>query len=238
MIYLDKVTDNPRVLGRPQALLDRADCFIGKGRYALLSRSPESHKPLIDLLARLRPPTSGAVVHGAKVSWPIGRQGFARGKATGVRLLQLICALYGLPQQESQHFVADLLTTPELLKRPAELWPIYMRLEFVLAAGLLPDFDVYIVDAPLPVEKSRFSRLWYALFEQRIVGRTLLLSTYRADQAADFCRSALVLEQGALTVAHDLEGCLKRYPPRQPHRDAGMAGADMMENVAGEQLGI
>jgi capsular polysaccharide transport system ATP-binding protein len=185
MIHLNGVTDEPSAFGSRQRLLVNVDLDIPAGRYALLSPVPELHRQIIDVLCRLRPPSQGFVKHGGRVSWAIGRQGFIRGKANGLHMIQFVCEMYELDADATVEFVADIISDPNSLTKPMEHWPLYVRQEFSFALALAPAFDVYVIEGAMPFEPCRFTRLWLALFEERLVGRTLVFSSYRQNQMAD-----------------------------------------------------
>jgi capsular polysaccharide transport system ATP-binding protein len=226
MISLHGVTDTPGIFGAEQSLLLGVNLTIPQGRYALLSRKPEFHRAIIDVISGLRPPRVGFIAHSGLVSWPIGRQGFVRGKATGLRMIEFISSIYGMKPTPCVELVADLLTSPEYLPRPMENWPLYVRQEFSCALALAPDFDVYVTDGAIPFEPCRFTNLWLALFEERLVGRTLLLSTYRYQQMMDYCVKGLVYEQHDLRIDDNLERCIHHYPPRRSRSESLDVGED------------
>jgi len=239
MIHLNGVTDEPYAFGSRQQLLLNADLDIPVGRYALLSPTPELHRQIIDVLCRLRPPRHGFVKHDGRVSWAIGRQGFIRGKASGLRMIELVCELYELDVDATVEFVADLISDPKFLARPMEHWPLYARQEFSFALALAPAFDVYVIEGAMPFEPCRFTRLWLALFEERLVGRTLIFSSYRQNQMADYCFKGLVYERSALRIEDDLDQCLVKFPPRRSRSESGSAGDDLFGSGFGEgQLGL
>jgi len=239
MIQLNRVTDAPLLFGTRHELLVDSDLSIPQGRYALLSRRPEFHRALIDLIAGLRPPRIGLVEHYGLVSWPTGRQGFVRGKATGLRMIEFICAAYGIEPKPCVELVGDLLTSPEYLARRMEDWPLYMRQEFSFALALAPDFDVYIIEGAIPFEPCRFTRLWLALFEERLVGRTLLLSTYRQNQMSDYCTRGLIYEQNGLRIEDDIDECIRRFPVRRSRNESNSAGEEQIDDdVGGEEFDL
>lgn len=233
MINLIDVCDTPRLFGARPALLTHATVNIAQGRYALLSRQPELHRAMLDVIAGLRPPRHGRVRHTGLVSWPLGRQGFVRGRATGLRMIELVCDLYGIAAEPATDFVGDLLTSPQYLTEAMEHWPQHVRQEFSFALGLVPAFDLYVIEGAIPFESCRFTRLWLALFEERIVGRTLILSTYRQNQIADYCTKGLIYEHESLRVDDDLDGCLVRFPVR-PQRAEGAAASEDFAYADGE----
>jgi capsular polysaccharide transport system ATP-binding protein len=239
MISLIDVSDSPKVFGSHLKLFSHADLDLPQGRYALLSRTPELHRSVIDVLAGLRPPREGFVKHHGLVSWPLGRQGFVRGKASGLHLIRFVASLYGLDSELVIELVADLLTSPEHLARPMEHWPLYTRQEFSFALALAPAFDVYVIEGAIPFEPCRFTRLWLALFEERLVGRTLILSTYRQNQLADYCTKGLVYERSGLRIEEDLDESIRRYPARRSRSESADAGETLPTDAfAGGEFGL
>jgi capsular polysaccharide transport system ATP-binding protein len=224
MISLHNVSDSPTLFGSTTPLLAGVDLEIPQGRFALLSHTPEVHRTVIDVLAGLRPPKQGFVQHKGLVSWPLGRQGFVRGKTSGAHMIKLVSSLYRVDYDLCFELVADLLTSPEHLARPMEHWPLYTRQEFSFALALAPEFDVYVIDGALPLESCRFTRLWLALFEERLVGRTLILSTYRQKQMADYCTKGLIYERSSLRIDDDLDECIRQFPARRSRSESGDAG--------------
>jgi len=220
-------------------LLSDVTLDIPIGRYALLSRTPEFHRPVIDVLCRLRPTRHGFVSHDGRVSWPIGRQGFIRGKATGLRMIEFVCALYGCDADAAVELVADLISNPEYLSRPMEHWPLFVRQEFSFALALAPAFDVYVIEGAIPFEPCRFTRLWLALFEERLIGRTLLLSTYRQNQMADYCLKGLVYERSSLRIDDDLDASIRRFPARRSRSESAAGGEEgFSDSFPGGQFGV
>ncbi|MFC4275360.1 ATPase [Achromobacter aloeverae] len=227
MIHLNGVTDEPHAFGSRQPLLSNVDLDIPVGRYALLSPTPELHRQVIDVLCRLRPPREGYVWHEGNVSWAIGRQGFIRGKASGMDMIEFACEMYEIDADATIELVTDLVSDPKFLGRPMEHWPLYVRQEFSFALALAPAFDVYVIEGTIPFEPCRFTRLWLALFEERLVGRTLIFSSYRQNQMADYCFKGLIYERSTLRIEDDLDQCIRKFPPRRSRSESGGAGDDV-----------
>jgi capsular polysaccharide transport system ATP-binding protein len=224
MIELTNVTDEPHIFGEHRLLLDGANLTLPQGRYALLSSSPEIHPALIDILAGLRPPGHGSVRHDALASWPIGRMGFVRGKLSGFQLTKFVCSLYGLDSLACLDFLSGIMTAPEFLPKRVAEWPAYVRQEYMFALALAPDFQIFFIDHVIPIEESRFSRLWVSLFEEILVGKTLVMSNYRKDQLMDYCTKALIYEHGTFRIDDDLEQCVQRYTLRQSRAEQSDGG--------------
>ena len=222
--FLD-VSDAPHVYGEEISLLADLNFHLPAGRYALLSRTPEYHQPLVDLLAGLRPPGRGRVSVSGTISWPIGRQGFLRGRASGLDFIRLVSAIHQVNADQAEDLVTLLVSRPDLLERSVIKWPLHVRQEFTFALALVPDFDIYVIDGAIPFEPTRFTRLWQALFEERLVGKTLVLSSYRPQQMLDYCAKALVYEERGLLIDDDLEACIERFPLRPSREDSTGSGA-------------
>jgi capsular polysaccharide transport system ATP-binding protein len=229
MIDLFSVSDECEVYGSEVALFDDVDFRIPPGRYALLARNPAYRTLVMDIIGGLRPPRHGWVNIVGSVSWPIGRVAMLRSKATGLDFIHLVADQYGIDRNYAGEFVTLMMSRPDYLDKALYVWPHYVRQELNFALGLVPEFDIYLVDAMIPSEDSRFTRLWQSLFEQRLVGKTLILSTQRPKQMLDYCAKALVYEAGQLEIVDDLEQCLERFPVRTAREVVGdmtNAGAD------------
>jgi len=238
MIHLNGVTDEPYAFGSRQPLLLNADLDIPVGRYALLSHSPELHRQIVDVLCCLRPPRRGFVKHDGVVSWAIGRQGFIRGKANGLSIIDFVSEMYEIDPDATHELVADLVSDPKCLAKPMEHWPLYARQEFSFALALAPAFDVYVIEGSIPFEPCRFTRLWLALFEERLIGRTLIFSSYRQNQMADYCLKGLIYERSALSIEDDLDQCISRFPPRRSRSESGTGDDGFGGGFEEGQLGL
>lgn len=221
MIALEHVVDTPMVGGTPYPIALDITMTLPVRRYAVVSPDPIARKPAIDLFAGLRPPSSGRVVRGGSCSWPIGRAGFVRGKLSGRQIVALISRLYHLDYRFCIYLVESMLTLPEYLDEFVEHWPATARQELGYILPLLPTFDIYVVDGTFPYRKDRFTLLWRALFEQRIDGRTLLLSTVRKSEVDEFCDTALILNQGLIEIESQLDEVLRKFPLRPDINDTG-----------------
>jgi capsular polysaccharide transport system ATP-binding protein len=222
MINLVSVSAQTEVYGQDVAVFADADFHLPPGRYALLSANPEYHRAVIDVLAGLRMPRRGQVTISGSISWPIGRNALARGKANGIDLINLVADLYDLDRAYAGDLVTMLVSRPDYVAEPLETWPPHVQREFMFALALVPEFDIYVIDAPIPYEESRFTRLWQALFEERLVGKTLILSSPRQKQLLDYCAKGLIHERAGLKIEHDLEQCIERFPAQPTREELGV----------------
>jgi capsular polysaccharide transport system ATP-binding protein len=218
MIDFLNVSDELTVHGHTSYLFDQLNFHLPPGRYALLSLTPQFRRPVMDVLAGVRPPRRGQVVFAGPISWPVGRNGVASGKASGSDAIRLISTIHDLDRHRAAELVALLVSRPDYLEQPFNTWPQYVKQEFIFALVLLPPFDIYIIDGAIPFHESRFTRMWQSLFEDRLVGKTLILSSPRPKQMLDYCTKGLIYEDLGFSIKDDLETCIEGFPT-QPERE-------------------
>ena len=225
MIDLLSVSDEVIVYGQTTHLFDHLDFHLEPGRYALLSSTPELRRSVLDVLAGIRPPRRGQVLISGSASWPIGRNGIASGKASGNDVIELIAAIHDLDRHQASELIGLLVSRPDYLDRPFYTWPQYVKQEFNFALALLPQFDIYIIDGAIPFDESRFTRMWQSLFEDRLVGKSLILATPRQKQMLDYCTKALIYEGMDFTIEDDLEASIEQYPAHQAREELGVTAS-------------
>jgi capsular polysaccharide transport system ATP-binding protein len=226
MIALQNVSDHVISNRRRLNLLDRASIDIPVGRYALLTAAPLVRRPLVDLLCGARSPHGGSIVRDVRTSWAIGRTSLARGQMVGSDLLGMFCRIYDLDRCQSETFLREMVDDKSLFEMRAEEWSPVVRAEFAQALALLPRFDAYITDGNVLFSSGRFGILWRQLFEQRIAGRTLIISSLHPANFFAFCDKALIVDGGTLSIVDALDEALDRYPPRAPVRESAGRGED------------
>ena len=235
MITFHRVTDRPASLHVDAPVLLNASAIIPAGRYALLATDNAVRRPVLDLITGSRAPARGRVNRQGLSSWAIGRGAFIRGRSTGEQLVRMIARLYHLDGRLCEGVVRDMLTSPERLPEPIERWDSASRQEFGHVLALLPSFDIYVIDGAIPSRKGSFTSLWNVLVRQRIMGKTLILSTVRAPEAMEFCDKALIVDNGRIRISEELEQALADYPPR-PFLDGSDGSGRAPETVIIDDL--
>lgn len=220
MLVLSGVTDYAIVAGERVSLLSMVDIAVPVGRYAVLSPRPELRRPLVDVLCGARLPFEGDMLHQEAPSWPIARAGLVRGKLTGFQILAFLANIYGLDRIAAFHLAETLLSAPEQLELSIERWNVVARQEFGYITALLPTFGSYFVDGVLPAMNGSFARRWHVLFQQRLAGKSLFLSTTRPKEILDYCDRAIILLEGRLIIEDQLEKLLEQFPLRSLAADS------------------
>ena len=234
MIAFKDVRDDPPGFGNKSAILYKVNVQIPQGRYALLADDNAFRRPVIDLISGTRPPTSGRVVRNGLCSWAIGRPSFLRGRTTGYELIRLVARLYHLDRRLCEGIVAEAVTDSERLDHPVTSWDASTYAEFGHILGLLPNFDIFVLDGVLPYRKGRFPGIWKALFEQRVAGKTLIMSTSRSGDAIEFCERALIIDGGQIRISDQLEQAIVEFPPRPAPEGTGSSAESVLVDTGGD----
>lgn len=198
------------VTGNRHLILDNASLAIPRARLALIGESRVATVSVIDLLVRRLIPQKGRIRFSGRVSWPIGHAAPFSAVVTGKQVLSHFSALYGYDRMRALNFMRGEFEEPDLLHRPIETWPRLRQSQFMLLMSLVPEFDVYIVDANLvQPEAPAFSERFLRLFHNRTLGATMLMTLKQQRVLRSFCASAVIVAGGKLTLSDNLDAALE-----------------------------
>ena len=188
---------------------------VGSGVTALLGPNGAGKSTLFRIMCGLTPPTQGTVrVLGkdAREDREVrGRIGLAPQQDA---LFDRLTARQFVEIAAETHAVAEPVPAAERVLDyvdldPAETKPVGayskgMRQRVKLAAALVNDPDVLILDEPLtgldPVQRNRMIRLFHELGDR---GKCLLVSSHVLDEVARLGSNVLVIAQGRLAATGD-----------------------------------
>ena len=173
-----------------QVSVSNLDLHVQKGRiYGLLGRNGAGKTTTMKMLLGLTAPTSGTVsLFGQplkgnetrilpRIGSLIESPGFYP-NLTGTENLQIFARLRGLKSPNYIKSALELVNLPYRDKKRYAQYSLGMKQRLGIAAALLPDPDLLILDEPTagldPRERVRFRNLIHSLAEDRIV----LLSTH------------------------------------------------------------
>lgn len=224
MIELDDVT---KTYGRKTAV-DRLSMTVPAGElFALLGPNGAGKTTSIKMIVGLLRPTSGAVrVCGfdvvSQTREAIRRIGYAPDepylydKLTGREFLDFVGRMHGLDavaqacaaqieQFELEPFVDEL----------AENYSHGMKQRVALAAALLHDPDVLVIDEPMVGLDPRSTRLVKDLLRRRAsAGRTVFMSTHTLALAEEIADRIGIVHQGRLQCVGTLDELRARFSAR------------------------
>jgi ABC-2 type transport system ATP-binding protein len=211
MVEVDGVT---KAFGDVVAVSD-VSFRVGSGVTALLGPNGAGKSTLFRIMCGLTPPTQGTVrVLGqdAREDREVrGRIGLAPqqdalfDRLTARRFVEVAALTQAVadPVEATARALADVELDPAETK-PVGAYSKGMRQRVKLAAALVNDPDVLILDEPLtgldPVQRNRMIRLFHDLGDR---GKCLLVSSHVLDEVARLGSNVLVIAQGRLAATGD-----------------------------------
>jgi ABC-2 type transport system ATP-binding protein len=214
--------------------VDNINLFIPKGEiFGFIGPNGAGKTTTINMLGGILAPTSGTVAicginmeeNPEKAKSKIGfipDRPYLYEKLTGMEFLRFTADLYGVDEDAFLRKAREKLEMFSLTDRSDELIESYshgMKQRLVMAAALLHDPEVIIVDEPMvgldPVAINMVKDLFQRLAKQ---GVTVFMSTHTLKVAEDVCDRIGIIHKGsliALGTAEDLK------------RDANAAEADL-----------
>jgi ABC-2 type transport system ATP-binding protein len=196
--------------------------------FGLLGPNGAGKSTLIRMMTTLLPITSGrALINGFDVS----KQADAARQCMGVipqamtsdidltveENLSIYAKLYGVPAEERQHNIDDLLKTVDLLKwRNAQTKTLSggMRRRLEIARGLVHSPKIFFLDEPTtgldPVSRVAVWEMLTEIKNRRAL--TILITTHYMDEADRLCDRLAIIDHGKL-VALDSPIALKASVP-------------------------
>lgn len=223
-----EVTNVSKVFGDVVAVSD-VSFTVGPGVTALLGPNGAGKSTLFRMLCGLTPPSKGEVrVLGSdarrdrEVRGRIGLIGQHDGlfdRMSAGRFVEIAAATHGMvdPVRVAAEVLADVELDPDDPK-PVGDYSKGMRQRVKVAAGLVNDPDVLVLDEPLtgldPVQRRRMIALFHRLGDE---GRCVLVSSHVLDEVARLGSRVLVIAQGRLAAAGDYRA-LRDLMDDRPHR--------------------
>ncbi len=202
---------------------------IGSGVTAILGPNGAGKSTLFRMLCGLTQPSSGTVTVLGRIAGADrevrGRIGLAPqqdalfDRLSAGAFVALAAQTHGVVRAESR--TREVLAQVELDvddPKPVGSFSKGMRQRVKLAAALVNDPDVLVLDEPLtgldPIQRQRMIALFGELAER---GKCLLVSSHVLDEVARLGSNVLVLAQGRLAAAGDYRS-LRDLMDDRPHR--------------------
>jgi ABC-2 type transport system ATP-binding protein len=188
---------------------------VGAGVTALLGPNGAGKSTLFRIMCGLTPPTQGTVrVLGqdAREDREVrGRIGLAPqqdalfDRLTARRFVEIAAETHAVAEPvPATERVLDYVDLDPAETKPVGAYSKGMRQRVKLAAALVNDPDVLILDEPLtgldPVQRNRMIRLFHELGDR---GKCLLVSSHVLDEVARLGSNVLVIAQGRLAATGD-----------------------------------
>ncbi len=220
MIRLAGINKSYSTRSGPVHVLRDVNLTIGHGeRVGILGRNGAGKSTLIRLISGAEFPTSGQIVRGMSVSWPLAFGGAFQGSLTGYDNLRFICRIYGIDPADKTAFVEDFTELGIYLREPVKSYSSGMRARLAFAISMVIEFDCFLIDEIIAVGDSRFhEKCDYELFDRRSE-RAMIIVSHSATYIKEHCTRAAVLVDGKLIEAASLDEAFDFY-----HESMAVAG--------------
>ncbi|CAE6845250.1 Polysialic acid transport ATP-binding protein KpsT [Paraburkholderia aspalathi] len=192
-----------------RTVLDTINLRVEKGeKVGILGRNGAGKSTMIRMVSGAELPSSGSIVRGMSVSWPLAFGGAFQGSLTGMDNLRFICRIYGADAKVAEPFVHEFSELGYYLREPVKAYSSGMRARLAFAISMAIEFDCFLIDEIIAVGDSRFhAKCHHELFERR-KDRSLVIVSHDAGYIREHCDRASVLMDGKL---HNFENIDDAY---------------------------
>ncbi|KHL26499.1 ATP-binding protein [Croceibacterium mercuriale] len=212
MITCQNICKSYKHGSRRKQVLNDVNLVVNPGeRVALLGRNGAGKSTLIKLIGGVEMPTSGKVIHGMSVSWPLGFAGGFQGSLTGYDNARFISRIYQRDYGDMRAFVEDFTELGSQLAMPVKTYSSGMRARLAFALSLAIEFDCYLIDEIILVGDQNFHRkCHYELFEKR-ADRAMVLASHSTEVVRELCNRAVIINKGEATAYDDVNLAVDIY---------------------------
>jgi lipopolysaccharide transport system ATP-binding protein len=197
----------------------------------VIGRNGAGKSTLLKVLSQITEPTQGEI----RLYGPVGSllevgTGF-HPELTGRENIFLNGAILGMTKSEiTRQFdaIVEFSGVERFLETPVKRYSsgMYVRLAFAVAAHL--NTDILIVDEVLAVGDANFQKKCLGKMQDVAqAGRTVLFVSHNMAAIKTFCRDAILLEQGKLSLKGTVGECLAAYA-----KDAHVALGRVVDHAA------
>ncbi len=199
MLSLENVAKTYSTRRGPRRILKGVSFTLERGRnIGILGRNGAGKSTLIRLISGAERPTSGRIVRGMRVSWPLAFGGAFQEHLTGLDNLKFVCRIYGIDYRPVIPFVEEFTELGLYFREPVMHYSSGMLTRLAFALSMAIEFDCFLIDEAMVVGDVRFhERCHQELFHKR-KDRAFILVTHEANVIKMYCESAAVLHEGKL----------------------------------------
>lgn len=171
---------------------------------ALLGRNGAGKSSLLRMIAGTMQPTSGRVLVGGNISWPVGFAGSFHGDLTGLQNTRFVARIYGVDSDQLVRFVAGFSELGDKFFLPVRGYSQGMRarLGFSLSMGI--NFDTYLIDEVTAVGDGAFRGKCEETLSERLAQRSAIVVSHSLGFLKRVCDAGVVIEDGQATWFDDV----------------------------------
>ena len=189
--------------------------------FGVVGRNGSGKSTFLKMLARIYGPTEGHCAVGGRMSSLIELGAGFHPEFNAIENVYLSGAVYGIPKQELERDLADIIGFAELDEfayQPIKTYSsgMFMRLGFSVAMHVRP--DVLLLDEVLAVGDERFVQKCLGRIAQfRREGGTMLLVSHDPGTVQRICSRAMLLERGRIVDVGDATDVMRTYHEHLAH---------------------
>ncbi|MFD1357032.1 ABC transporter ATP-binding protein [Fictibacillus halophilus] len=197
-----------------QQVLENISFNIEKNEiYGLLGPSGAGKTTLVKMIAGIETPTKGSIkvldtlmpnLHNMTHIGFMAQSDALYVELSGKENLEFFASIYGLKgqkQKERIEHAASLVNLTEFLKKPVHQYSGGMKRRLSLAAALLHEPEILILDEPtVGIDPVLRQSIWNELYKLSDAGTTILVTTHVMDEA-EKCGQLGMLRDGRLIAS-------------------------------------
>jgi len=212
MIELKRLTKTYPTRSGPYTVLSGVEMTVGRGeKLGVLGRNGSGKSTLIRILSGAERPTSGHVVRGMSVSWPLAFGGAFQGSLSGLDNLKFICRIHGVDYRAKRAYVEEFAELGRYMREPMKSYSAGMRARLAFAISMAVEFDCFLIDDIISVGDARFhSKCELELFEKR-KDRAFVIVSHEAHNIREHCDAVAVLQDGKIHRFDDIDEAYEVY---------------------------
>jgi len=198
--------------GFRKVVLDNINQDFPKNRaVALLGRNGAGKSTLLQIIGGMVDPTSGEVIRGGNISYPVGFAGSFHVDLSGAQNTRFVARIYGVDTDELVDFVEDFSELGKQFYQPFRTYSSGMksRLSFGVSMGI--PFDTYLIDEVTSVGDQAFRSKSAALFAERRKTAGSIMVSHSLGMIREMCDAGAVLEAGQMYYYDDLEAAIEHH---------------------------
>jgi ABC-type polysaccharide/polyol phosphate transport system ATPase subunit len=213
VISLKDITkEYPMRGGGKRTVLQGVSFEVRRGQsIGILGRNGSGKSTLIKIVGGAIPPTTGAIVRGMSVSWPLGFVGGFQTSLTGADNVRFIARLYGVPAGVLHEYVDDFAELGDYMRMPVRTYSSGMCARLMFGISLALEFDCYLIDEATAVGDARFVEKCDAAMARRRQTGALVMVSHSALVLRKYCDRGAILDKGHFTLYDDLEEAIRAY---------------------------
>lgn len=213
MIVLDRVSKHYPMRGgaKRHVLRDVSGVIRPGDALGILGRNGAGKSTLMRMLGGVEYPNSGRIERRMRVSWPLANGIGVQGSLSGADNARFVARIYGQDVDAMLAYVEDFAELGPYLYMPARTYSSGMMGRLLFAVSLAIDFDCYLIDEGTSAGDQRFVARAKQALTDKLRNRTVVMVSHSAQHIRRFCRTAAVLENGALTFYEDLDEAIATY---------------------------